>query len=84
MFARDRIIKSHLRQRFVVTLKSGDAFEGLVLDADSRMIVLGDAQTFTADGPAGVDGQLFIERADVAYFQLPIVQTQVVRQELAR
>jgi hypothetical protein len=78
MFGRDRILKSHLRQRFVITLKSGDAFEGVVLDADARVLVVADASAQTANGPAKVDGQLFVERADVAYLQLPIVSSAVV------
>lgn len=69
--SRDRVIRMHLRQRFVFTLKTGDAFEGLLLDADARVLVVGDAQAHTADGPARVDGQLFLERDDVAYMQLP-------------
>lgn len=83
MFGRERIVRTHLRQRFVITLKSGEAFEGLVLDADSRVLVLGDARAHTADGPAQIDGQLFVERADVAYMQLPIVSSSVVG-EIAR
>lgn len=83
MFGRDRILKSHLRQRFVVTLKSGESFEGLVLDADSRVLVVGDASAHVADGPARVDGQLFLDRSDVAYLQLPVVSSAVVG-EIAR
>lgn len=83
VFGRDRILKSHLRQRFVITLKSGDAFEGVVLDADSRVMVVADASAHTPDGPAKVDGQLFLQRADVAYLQLPVVASSIVG-EIAR
>lgn len=83
MFGRERIMRSHLRQRFVITLKTGDAFEGVLLDADSRVLVVADASAHTGDGAAKVDGQLFIARADVAYLQLPVV-SGVVLGEISR
>lgn len=67
---RDRIVKVYLRGRFVVTLKTGEAFEGILLDADNSMFVLGDATAHSVDGPAHVDGKVYLERANVAFMQM--------------
>jgi hypothetical protein len=36
MARRDRLIRQALRERFVVTLRSGETFDGLLLDADDK------------------------------------------------
>lgn len=73
MFGRDRVIRAHVRSRFVVTLKTGEAFEGLLDDADSSTLVLVDASAVAERGRARVDGHLFLARGDVAYMQIPAV-----------
>lgn len=73
MFSRDRLIRAHLRTRFVVTLKSGEAFDGLLIDADASTLILADAWLIEQAGRHSVDGQLFVARADVAYMQLAVV-----------
>lgn len=77
---RDRVIRSHIRTRFVVTLKSGEAFDGLLLDADATTAVLGDASLLTPTGRTHVDGQLMLARTDIAYMQLPTVTAEVISQ----
>lgn len=73
MFNRDRLVKSHLRTRFLVTLKTGEAFEGLLYEADDRTLVLADAFAVDEHARQRVDGQVFLDRQAVAYMQVPTV-----------
>lgn len=68
---RDRIVRVHLRDRFLVTLTSGDAVEGILIDADDKTLILADALHVDARSRVSVDGQVFIPRAQVAYMQRP-------------
>lgn len=78
MFNRDRLVKSHLRSRFIATLKTGETFEGLLYDADPATLVFADAWVVGANGRSQVDGQLFFARSDVAYMQIPQVVAGVL------
>lgn len=78
MFNRDRLVKSHVRTRFLVTLKTGEAFEGLLYEADDRTIVLADAFAVDQHSRQSVDGHLFLARENVAYMQVPTVVAPVV------
>lgn len=67
---RDRLLKQALRERFMVTLKSGQAFDGLLDEQDALHLVFVDANAHV-DGnhPASVAGELYLARANVAYMQ---------------
>lgn len=70
----DRLLHSALRERFLVTLRDTEdsAFEGLLVDADSRTLVLVDAVQISRGGvKVGVDGALYLERSRVDYLQRP-------------
>lgn len=68
----DRIARDHLLCRYVVTLKSGEAFDGLLRDADGHTLELVQATSLaTGRDPIPVDGSLYVARADVAYLQRP-------------
>jgi hypothetical protein len=69
--SRDRLVRRRLRDQFVVTLKDGQAFHGVLFEADGRSFVLRDARVVVADGArhVPVDGELLVARADVAYMQ---------------
>jgi hypothetical protein len=69
--ARDRLLKSLLRERFVVTMLSGEAFDGLLDRYDEAHIELVDAHAHLKDGPVKVDGRLYLPRPQVAYMQRP-------------
>lgn len=68
----DRLVKSHLRERYLVTMVDGEAFEGLLEAADDRHLTLVDSESIS---PAGdrlkVDGSLWLPRARIAYMQQP-------------
>lgn len=68
----DRLVRSHLRERYLVTLNDGTAFDGLLMDADATTIVLVDAQQVAPNGDRlQVDGQIWLPRSGVAYMQRP-------------
>ena len=70
----DRLVKSHLRQRYLVTLVDGEAFEGLLNEADERHLVLVDSESIRPDGERlKVDGALWLPRDRIAYMQQPKV-----------
>jgi len=68
---RDSIVRRALRERFVATLRTGESFDGLLIDADEKTYRFGDA--FAVDGSTRVrvDGELFLPRDAVLYLQRP-------------
>ena len=74
MSRRDRLIRCHFRDRFVVTLKTGETFQGVLLEADESHYVFADSVALRAgDSDVPVDGHLWIARPDVAYLQVTVV-----------
>lgn len=72
--SRDRLIRRRLRDRVVITLKSGASFSGVLFDVDAKSFVLRQAEALgvAADGRnLAVDGELFVARADVEFVQRP-------------
>lgn len=69
----DKILRSLVRSRFLVTLKTGEAFDGVLLSLDSSTLELVDAEVVTSSKVAQtripVDGRLYLQRVDVAYMQ---------------
>lgn len=71
---RHGVVRSRLRQPMVVTLKSGGAFQGVLLSADRHAWLLRNAVALAAgDGGVNVvvDGEVLILVADIAYAQKP-------------
>lgn len=67
-------LRDRICSRVVVSLKSGDAFAGVLFEADGGAMVLRDAAAIgagenRADLP--LDGELLVLVADVAYIQVP-------------
>lgn len=69
----DWVISRQARRRVIVTATSGDAFTGLLVDADRRSVRLVDAAALTGaqSTPTPVDGDLLIPRDQIAYVQFP-------------
>lgn len=67
------LFRQHLRKAVIVTLKSGEAFRGVLFDADRDAIVLRNASVLDGNGtdrtPTPVDGELLVLRADLSYMQ---------------
>lgn len=67
-------VRARICRRVVVSLKSGEAFSGVLFEADGGALVLRDAAAIAvgenrADLP--LDGELLVLAADVAYIQVP-------------
>jgi hypothetical protein len=68
----DVLMRDRLKERFVVTAVSGEAFAGLLIDVDDRTVVLRDVSVLKADGAQlPVDGELVLRRDAIAYMQRP-------------
>lgn len=66
----DRLIRSMIRTRYVITLDTEETFEGVLMDADDRHLVLADVQNLASNGDrVAVDGQLWLPRLAVKYMQ---------------
>lgn len=68
---RDRLLRGLVRERFVVTLTTGEAFDGLLDRLDESTVELVDARALVKDGTVKVDGRLYLPRAQVTYMQRP-------------
>lgn len=69
---RSRVIASRLRERVIVTLKTGDAFAGLLFTHDNKALVLRETEALGAGERRtnlALDGELILLLADVAYIQ---------------
>lgn len=67
---RDRLLRELLRERFVVTLKSGETFDGLLDDWDDRNLLFIDTYAVTEKTRVQLDGAgLWLPRENVAYLQ---------------
>ena len=71
MFRRDRLMRQALRERFILTLASGETFDGLLVDVDDKTFRLVNAFAIDGAGRVSIDGDLFIPRTDVLYLQRP-------------
>lgn len=67
----DRLLRELLRYRFVVTLKTGDTFDGVLDQHDESTLEFVDVHAVTHDGRTPVDGRLYLARRDIAYMQRP-------------
>lgn len=67
---RDRVLRSLLRSRFLVTMKSGQTWSGVLVDVDARSLMLEQVEAIGPDGSSTpADGQVYLPRVDVAYVQ---------------
>lgn len=73
LVAQDRLLRRRVKDRVVVTLKTGAAFNGLLHEIDGRTLVLRNAKALTSPDARAVivDGELIVARADVDYLQRP-------------
>ena len=69
-----RLLKARLRSRVVVTLKTGEAFDGVHVELDRQAWVLRNV-TLLHGAPKGdhlpVDGEVLVLAGDIAYAQKP-------------
>ena len=68
------LLATRAKRRVLVTLKTGEAFSGVLYASDRDCLVLRDATAigFARDATnVPVEGEALILRGDVAYMQLP-------------
>lgn len=75
--ARAKLLRRHIRQRFIVTLKTGQTFDGLVDEWDAAHLTLVNAVIVAQDQsartyPAPVDGKVWLPQDQIAYMQQPV------------
>lgn len=71
---RSRVLSSRLRNRVIVTLKTGDSFSGVLFSHDTKALVLREAEALGAGERRtnlALDGEIVILLPDVAYIQRP-------------
>ena len=68
---RDKLVRQALKERFIATLRDGQTFDGLLVDADEKTFRFVDAFAIDGKSRAPVDGELFLPRAEVSYLQKP-------------
>lgn len=73
--ARDRLLRKLLRERFQITLTTGESFDGLLDEWDGKHLTFVDAGVIEAVGEnrtrrQPVDGLLFLQRDRIAYVQV--------------
>jgi small nuclear ribonucleoprotein (snRNP)-like protein len=68
---KDRLLRQLLRERFVITLRHGESFDGLLADVDTNTVRLVDAFALDGKNRVSVDGELFVPRGEVVYMQRP-------------
>lgn len=67
-----RVLRDRVRQRVLLTLKSGDAFAGVLWEWDREAFVLRNASQLSPGiAPVDVDGELVVLADDVSYLQFP-------------
>lgn len=71
MLRRDRLVRQALRDRFVATMRGGETFDGLLVDADAKTFRMTDAFAVDGRNRVSVDGELFLPRSEVLYLQRP-------------
>lgn len=71
---RSRVITSRLRERVIVTLKTGESFAGVLFSHDRGALVLRETEALGAAedrSDVRLDGELIVLLPDVAFIQRP-------------
>ena len=69
--SRDRLMRRTSRTTVVVTLKSGQAFKGILAEVDRQTVVLKHASALSRDAAVKADGEVILSRVDIDYIQRP-------------
>lgn len=71
----DRLVRRALRTRYLITTTSEETFDGVLVDADDRHLVLADTDAIARNNDrTRVDGHLWVPRSTVKYMQQALTQ----------
>ncbi len=66
------LFRQRLRRQVIVTLKDGMAFAGVLFDVDKELVILRNTASIGDHGErVPVDGEVILERSEIAFLQLP-------------
>lgn len=71
---RSRVISSRMRERVIVTLKTGESFAGVLFSHDDKALVLRETDALGAGenrADLRLDGELIVLLPDVSFIQRP-------------
>lgn len=72
MITRSRILRNRTSCVFIVTMKTGQAYRGVLFDHDTRCLILRNTDALDGQGgPIPVDGELLLMWDDVAFMNRP-------------
>ena len=71
MNRRDRLLRQVHLQRIVITMTTGETFDGLLSDADDNSVRIVDVFAVDEKNRVSVDGEMYLPRANVSYMQNP-------------
>lgn len=71
MNRRDRLLRAAHLERFVVTLTTGETFDGLLADCDDNSVKLVGAHAISDAESVSIDGDIYLPREKIAYMQNP-------------
>lgn len=63
------VLRRRRHQPFIITMKTGPAFKGLLASEDTRALVLVNVEAVDGDKLTPVDGEVIVPWADVKYLQ---------------
>lgn len=58
-----------LSKRYTITLKNGEAFEGMLERRTKDSVLLQQATVWNRDGATKLQGRIILERSQVLYYQ---------------
>lgn len=65
------LFRQRLRKSVIVTLKDGTAFAGVLWAVDPEIVVLRNTVSLGDEKRVPVDGEVLLERGEIAFYQLP-------------
>jgi len=71
MNRKDRLLRAAHLERFVVTLTTGETFDGLLADCDDNSVKLVGAHAISDAESVSIDGDIYLPREKIAYMQNP-------------
>lgn len=65
------LFRQRLRKQVIVTLKDGSAFAGVLFAVDPEVVVLRNTVSLGDEKRVPVDGEVLLERGEIAFYQMP-------------